>query len=149
MEGVAVIYWIALWVFVKFKKDELWWNERQTDINNTEQTLVSNLYNSHVIILLSTILVLVLGINWYSHLGQYGAEHQKEFLVFKPTSFPSEVAVIRNYGEYLYAVPFNRATKEFENKLVIIKMSESSKPPLTLSLEMIGPLKEISSKAVP
>ena len=57
--------------------------------------------------------------------------------------------VIRSYSDYLYTVPFNRTTKEFEKMVVIIKMSESSKSPLTLSLEKIDPLKETSSKVVP
>jgi|SoiMethySBSTD1v2_1073268.scaffolds.fasta_scaffold332317_4 hypothetical protein len=54
----------------------------------------------------------------------------------------SEVAVIRNYGEYLLTVPFNRGTKEFENKLIMVKMSDS-KTPISLALENIGPLRAL------
>jgi hypothetical protein len=48
-----------------------------------------------------------------------------------------EVAVLRMYGEYVYTVPFNRGTKEFEKKLIIVKISDIKTP---LSLEKVGPL---------
>ena len=56
-----------------------------------------------------------------------------------PNSPIIEVAVIRTSGDYFLTVPFNRGTKEYENKLIIVKMSDS-KTPLSLALEKIGPL---------
>ena len=56
-----------------------------------------------------------------------------------PNSPTTEVAVIRTSGDYLLTIPFNRGTKEFENKLIIVKMSDS-KTPLSLALQNIGPL---------
>jgi cytochrome bd-type quinol oxidase subunit 2 len=103
--------------------------------------------------LLVSVFLLVLYLEfWFLRiLEREMAQGQKVFHVYVLTSSTSisEVAVIRNYGDYLYTVPFNRTTHEFETKLVIIKMSESSKPSLTLSLEKIGPLKPLSSKVVP
>ena len=63
----------------------------------------------------------------------------------------SEVAVIRNYGDYLYAVPIIRKTNEqekaqFEKKLVILKMSQAENKPLTLTMKKIGPLQPIEAK---
>jgi hypothetical protein len=63
----------------------------------------------------------------------------------------SEVAVIRNYGDYLYAVPIIRKTNEqektqFEKKLVILKMSQADNKPLTLTMKKIGPLQPIEAK---
>ena len=71
----------------------------------------------------------------------FGIQHAKNldsFSVFVPSYTSSEVAVIRNYGEYLYAVPFTRKTNQFETKLVIVKMSDIKTP---LSFEKIGRLK--------
>jgi hypothetical protein len=56
-----------------------------------------------------------------------------------PNASTTEVAVIRTSGDYLLTVPFNRGTKEFENKLILVKMSDS-KTPLSLALQNIGPL---------
>jgi hypothetical protein len=58
-----------------------------------------------------------------------------------PNSPTTEVAVIRQSGDYLLTVPFTRDPKwaVFENKLILVKMSDS-KTPLSLSLEKIGPL---------
>jgi hypothetical protein len=61
-----------------------------------------------------------------------------------PNSPTTEVAVIRTSGEYLLTVPFNRGTKEFENKLILVKMSDS-KTPLSLALENIGPLRALGT----
>jgi hypothetical protein len=75
-----------------------------------------------------------------------GIQHAKNlewFSVFVSSYTSSEVAVIRNYGEYLYAVPFNRDTKQFESKLVLVKMSDVKAP---LSFEQIGPLKPMKPK---
>jgi hypothetical protein len=112
------------------------------------------LWRFFVVTLFVTIVFWVLhqGFNWLFEQGRETAKKQNNFPVLEEASSNSEAAVkqyyavIRNYGDYLYAVPFNRATNEFEKKLVIIKMSESAKQPLTLSLEIIGPLKEMSSK---
>lgn len=63
------------------------------------------------------------------------------FIVTQKLGVPevdTEVAVLRGYGEYLLAVPINRADKKFERKLVILKMSDMSKTPL--KSERIGPL---------
>jgi hypothetical protein len=75
-------------------------------------------------------------------IGIQHAENLEQFPVFVSSYTSSEVAVIRSYGEYLYAVPFTRKTNEheaqFESKLVIVKMSDVKAP---LSFERIGPLK--------
>jgi hypothetical protein len=141
--GILLVFYITLWVFLKFRKDELWWNESVSHSDNTEQTLLPRLYNPGISIVIAAILLfIVLGINGYSLLGKEVAKTQDKFPVFAPP--PSlglqspEVAVIRMYGEYLYAVPFHRDTKQFENQLVIVKMSDIKTP---LSFEKIGPLK--------
>ena len=79
------------------------------------------------------------------------AKNQKAFPVYvlppptpevpgTPNSSTTEVAVIRTSGDYLLAVPFTRDPKwaVFENKLIIVKMSDS-KTPLSLALQNIGP----------
>jgi hypothetical protein len=94
------------------------------------------------------IIVLGLGYRFLRWVGTETAQGLIEFPVYELPPPTCEVAVIRNSGEYLYAVPFDRANHEFEKKLVIIKISESSKPSLTLSLETVGPLKQMLSKIV-
>ena len=63
----------------------------------------------------------------------------------------SEVAIIRNYGDYLLAIPFTRITRKdnedktpapFKKKLVIVKMPDAQNP-LSLSFEKVGPLKAV------
>ena len=80
--------------------------------------------------------------------GRELAEKQKEFLVLEPSSSNHELAVIRTYGEYLYAVPFNRITRKndadktpapFRKELVILKMPADDKR-LNLTFEKVGPL---------
>jgi hypothetical protein len=145
--AIGLILYIAVWIYLYFKKEKSWWNEHPENINTTNDTKVPFTYNPRISSIVFIILLLTfLGVNIWDFFGRYNAEHQKEFNAFVLPPSNSEVAVIRSYGDYLYAVPFNRATKEFEKKLVIIKMSESAKPSLTLSLEMIGPLKEMSSE---
>jgi len=73
-------------------------------------------------------------------LGHWEAQGRVPFHVI--TQSPdTEVAVIRSYGEYLYAVPITRRTNEhkaqFERKLFIVKLSDIKNP---LSYENIGPL---------
>jgi hypothetical protein len=76
--------------------------------------------------------------------GRNEAKRQEKFLIVKQNlgvpGVDTEVAVLRVYGEYLFAVPINRADKKFEKKLVILKMSDMPKTPL--NLEKIGPLEE-------
>jgi hypothetical protein len=89
---------------------------------------------------LSALVALNLGFNFFSEQGRERAGKYDSFPVLVspyPTSTP-EVAVIRTYGEYLYAVPFHRETRQFEDQLVIVKMSDVKTP---LSFEKIGPLK--------
>jgi hypothetical protein len=94
-------------------------------------------------------LVLYIEFRLLSVVGSKTAQGEKVFHVYAlPSSTStSEVAVIRMYGEYLYAVPFNRKTNEheaqFESKLVIVKMSDVKTP---LSFEEIGPLKPMKPK---
>jgi hypothetical protein len=59
-------------------------------------------------------------------LGREMAQGQKVFHVYALPSSTSEVAVIRNYGDYLYAVPFNRITHEFETKLLTFPICDVS-----------------------
>jgi hypothetical protein len=78
--------------------------------------------------------------------GRQAAQRHEAFQIIaaeKPAPGESprpEVAVIRIYGDYLLAVPFNRTTspKQFEKKLYILKLSDMPKIPLVL--ESIGPL---------
>ena len=78
------------------------------------------------------------------------AENREEFHVFTPSSFDSfksEVAVVRVYGEQVYAVPLvsnttktdssGRKTTDFEKQLIIMKTSDIKTP---LSLKRIGHL---------
>jgi hypothetical protein len=55
----------------------------------------------------------------------------------------SKFAVLRSYGDYLLTVPLirkaNESSTHFENKFVIVKMSDG-KDPLSLSFENVGPL---------
>jgi len=129
---------IGYYIFLKLKRDEIWWNVSLANINNTEQSWLSRFYNGVSTLFFTILVLIILGIMGYSFLGKYDAEHKKEFPVLVSDSFPSGVAVIRSYGEYLYAIPFNRETKQFESKLVIVKMSDVKVP---LSFEKIGPLK--------
>ena len=64
----------------------------------------------------------------------------------------NEVAIIRSYGEYLYAVPFTRITRKsnddktpalFERKLYILKISDVKMP---LTFEQVGPLQPVEVK---
>jgi hypothetical protein len=100
-----------------------------------------------IILIAFFVLYATFGGYYFSNLGNRKAESQIGFPVFTPTSYTSEVAVIRSYGEYLYAIPFNRKTNEheaqFESKLVIVKMSDVKTP---LSFEEIGPLKSMKPK---
>jgi hypothetical protein len=148
--GITVISYIGIWIFLGFKRDKLWWNQPLTDINNTEKTPISSLSNSRISVLVFSILVFIaLCVYGYSYLGTYQSEHQTEFPVFKPSSVDSfkfeaalgpKAAVLRTYGEYVYAVPFNLGTDGavFEKQLIIVKMSDIKAP---LSFEKIGPLK--------
>jgi hypothetical protein len=94
-----------------------------------------------VFILIATYFLL-LGLNrgfeFFYIAGEERAEKQDYFPVLREPSSHYEVVVIRNYGDYLYAVPFNRDDKEFKRKLFILKMSEMSQTPLTI--EKVEPL---------
>jgi hypothetical protein len=98
------------------------------------------------VIVFTTLFFVVLCIYGWGYLGKSVAENQKEFLVVAQSP---EVVVIRGYGEYLYAVPFTRKTNEhkaqFENRLVILKMSEIPKT-TPLTLEEVGPLQPAEVK---
>jgi hypothetical protein len=86
--------------------------------------------------------ILVVTVPGSRQLGQYEAERWVPFLVVKqPPDVPtvSEAVGLRIYGEYLLAVPFNRENKEFKKTLLLLKMSEIAKNPLTF--EQVGPLK--------
>ena len=81
--------------------------------------------------------------------GYKHAERLDTFLVFTASfdSFKGDVAVIRTYGERVYAVPFKRDTTktdqsgrktvEFEKQLIIVNMYDIKAP---LSSENIGHL---------
>ena len=84
--------------------------------------------------------------NAFYNCGKQSAEYQVEFPVFKLSPPSCEAAIIRNYGEYLYAVPFDRDKKTFKKEFIIIKMSDITTP---FSVENIGKLKEISPDVVP
>jgi hypothetical protein len=71
-------------------------------------------------------------------LGKGGAKGLRDFLIVAAESPRPEVAVVRVYGDYLFTVPFDRTTKEFEKKLYLLKISEMAEVPLVL--ENIGPL---------
>jgi hypothetical protein len=77
------------------------------------------------------------------YLGKYGAANKKDFYVIKQSlegRGDSEVVLLGNYGDYLVTVPFDRTSKKFKSKFVLLKMSDS-KTPLSISLEKeVGPL---------
>ena len=86
----------------------------------------------------------------FHYVGRENAETQTEFAVLVLPPSHSELAVIRNYGEYLYAVPFTRKTNEpgayFERQVVIVKMPDV-KTPLSLRMEEIGPLQKMQANS--
>jgi hypothetical protein len=86
--------------------------------------------------------ILTPGFNLFHEGGKETAKTQKEFPVLVLSSLPSKVAVIRSYGDYLYAVPFNPDTNKFEKKLVIVKISELTTIPL--AFETVGPLQPLA-----
>jgi hypothetical protein len=95
-------------------------------------TFHENLLNIARVIFFSIIFILTVFSN---QLGNGYAHKQILFPVIKQSP---ELVVLRSNGEYLYTVPFIRATKEFIKELVIVKMPEKT---LTLTLENVGPLK--------
>jgi hypothetical protein len=84
------------------------------------------------------------GMPFFQYLGNYEA---KATTVFPILAQSPEVAVLRIYGEYLLTVPFNRDPNGavFENKLLIVKMSDKT----PLSLEKVGPLRAKSPETTP
>jgi hypothetical protein len=88
------------------------------------------------------IFILVVAVPGSRQIGQYEAERWVPFLIVKqPPDAPtvSEAVGLRIYGEYLLAVPFNREKQEFDKTLLLLKMSDIEKKPLTY--EQVGPLK--------
>jgi hypothetical protein len=91
--------------------------------------------------------LIVLGYGYMSFfaLGLRDADNQTEFPTIAPQSSTvppvPEIAVIRNYGEYLLAVPLKRDSNGngFEKKLILLKMSEGN--PKILTMEEVGPLR--------
>jgi hypothetical protein len=130
--ALVVLISISDWLYERQKKKRKEGDETKEPLW-LKQALVC-------IIGLFFLLFLVLGGFYFFVKGRNQAENQEPFHVFTTSfdSFKSEVAVIRVYGEHLYAVPFNRDTKEFERQLVIVKMSDIKAP---ISFKRIGPLK--------
>ena len=84
------------------------------------------------------------GFDLFHSLGRETAEKQTEFPVLILPSSNSDLAIIRNYGDYLYAVPFNHDTNKFEQKFYIVKMSEMAKTPLVY--KKVGQLHPVEVK---
>jgi hypothetical protein len=93
------------------------------------------------IFILVSFIILGLGFNLFNKIGREEAKMQENFPVLVQSSFNSEVAIIRIYGDYLYAIPFNRDTKKFVKKLFIIKIPDVKTP---LSFETVGPLQPLA-----
>ena len=138
---------LLLFIFIVIMLTELLYalrrrsNEKQD--SSSETRLISVLKVLLITVAGFLLLYSLVGISLiFRGIGIQHAQNLKWFSVFKSSYTSSEVAVIRSYGEYLYAVPFTRKTNEpetqFESKLVIVKMSDIKTP---LSFEQIGPLK--------
>jgi hypothetical protein len=83
-------------------------------------------------------------LNFYNA-GRARAEKMDVFQVIKQSP---ELVVLRTYGDYFIAAPFNRTTREVEKKVYLLKLAEMGKTPL--QLEKVGPLKvKESSNTVP
>jgi hypothetical protein len=85
-----------------------------------------------------TIVIIFYGTYIFPVGGRVDAQRQTWFQVVAQSSDVPEVVVLRAYGDYLFAAPFNRSTKEVVKRLFILKMSEIDKTPLTT--EEVGPL---------
>jgi hypothetical protein len=83
------------------------------------------------------------GSTFFRNKGREKAVSQDYFLIcIAPCSNnvpikDKDMAVIRNYGENIFAVPINRDNKQFERKIVILKISEIK---TYLTMEQVGPL---------
>jgi hypothetical protein len=124
------------------------WKKKRKERGETREPVVLKLVGS-VIFLFFFILLVREGAFFFRLKGYEHAKTLQEFYVFTINfdSFKSDVAVIRTYGEHVYAVPFKRDTTkidqsgrktvEFEKQLIIVKMSDIKAP---LSVEKIGHL---------
>jgi hypothetical protein len=114
-------------------------------IKETEQMRTSSPSNP-LLIFIGLLISLLVGLFVYRLAGTIDARQQVEFsLVMLPQEEGGarrEGVVLRIYGDYFFATPIMRATNDqpayFENKLVIVKLSEADDNPLTIA--KIGPL---------
>jgi hypothetical protein len=158
--GITVLVIVLLvWLYkrdVKLVRRVFGWlfkrSEKKDGDKNELLTLVNAAGVAFGVIIFCTVI-------FYGHfglqkLGRTEAQEQVRFSVIESGSITNmvvpEVAVIRNYGEYLFTVPIIRKTDEhnkpkvhFEKKVYILKMSELKKP---LFAENIGPLQEKPSE---
>jgi hypothetical protein len=97
-------------------------------------------FRDFVNLMLIAMFVVLIGIgnNIFPKAGKEDAQSKKEFQVISQSSSLPEVVVLRVYGDYLFAAPFDRSTKKVEKKLFILKISEIANAPLTT--EQVGPL---------
>lgn len=69
-----------------------------------------------------------------SALGRYRASITDVFYVLRDEG---DVAVVRNYGDVMLAVSFDRSKRQLKSEVLVVRASESAK--LKLSREVIGP----------
>jgi hypothetical protein len=101
------------------------------------------------LIVIAIFLILIgIGNNFSPKAGKEDAQSRKEFQVIAAQS-PSlpEVVVLRVYGDYLFAAPFDRSTKEVKKERFILKISEIADRPFTT--EQIGPLQVMPQQPSP
>jgi hypothetical protein len=154
--GIAVLVIVLLvWLYkrdVKLVRIPFTWLVKRSEKKDSDKIELSTPWNSLkiVAVVVGFCLVLLPGYFGFQKLGQSQAQEQEWFPVIGSQSFTSmqvpEVAVLRNYGEYLFTVPIIRKTDEhnkpkvqFEKKVFILKMSDLKMP---FSSEKIGPLSQ-------
>jgi hypothetical protein len=74
-----------------------------------------------------------LGVAWFA--GAYHAKSQEEFYIL---SQPTELVVLRIYGNTLITAPFDRKTKQVKPEVLIYNVTKDV--PLKLRKETVGPL---------
>jgi hypothetical protein len=122
-------------LFTQRKKEGSYWEKLAADIKPSSSLNHRGLHFPMTIIISIVFIVVSGGASAHRKLGQFNAQWQEEFYIVAQSP---ELVVIRNYGDYLFAAPFDRVTKEVEKKLYLLKISDMAKTPLTT--EKVGPL---------
>jgi hypothetical protein len=144
MVGVPIVLLLIL-IFLKplcirYKEGSYWDNltslmQPREEISTLDLSLAAR-YWDYILLVIIAISIGFGGL-FFGYLGYSNAQTQPWFQTIKQYE-SQEVVVIRSYGDYLLAVPFNRNTKQFERKMFIMKISDMAKTPL--SYEKVGPL---------